>query len=159
MPNGMETAENFKVDLKGKNKKNKKNKNNITIHRGTEHNNFNNEKKFFENNSVLMAEILDKKPTNQKIKNFNPLINDLEKKDKEYDVNNLPQVFENEKEEEERRIKAFYDLNLTMFEFMIENIKERHIIINPLINVSIFNPRWKKMIMLITHIATLTMML
>ena len=157
MPNGMETAENFKIDLKGKNKKNKKN--NITIHRGTEHNNFNNEKKFFDNNSVLMAEILDKKPTNQKIKNFNPLINDLEKKDKEYDVNNLPQVFENEKEEEERRIKAFYDLNLTMFEFMIENIKERHIIINPLINVSIFNPRWKKMTMLITHIATLTMML
>ena len=157
VPNGMETSENFKT--KSKKRKNKNNKSSVTLHRRTDHNNFNNEKQFFENNSVLMAGILDKKPTKQKIKNFNPLINDLDKKEKEYDVNNLPQVFENEKEEEERRIKAFYDLNLSMFEFMIENIKERHIIINPLINVSIFNSRWKKMTMLITHIAILTMML
>ena len=73
----METTENFKTNLKSKNRRNKNSKSNVTIHRRAEHNNFNNEKNFFENNSVLMAGILDKKPTKQKIKNFNPLINDL----------------------------------------------------------------------------------
>ena len=50
------------------------------------------------------------------------------------------------------KIIPFRDISLTLKKFIIVNIKQRHKFVNPLINISIFNPRWKKLTILLTEI-------
>lgn len=75
-------------------------------------------------------------------------------KNEALDPNSLPEQFENPEDDYAKRLEAFANLNLTLFQFICENMRERHIFISPIINISLFNPRWKKMIMLVSEIAT-----
>ncbi len=61
-----------------------------------------------------------------------------------HDLNNLPNYFENKKEEYKSRLQVFTDLNLSLCNFMYTNLLEKKYFLSPIINVSLFNPRWKK---------------
>jgi hypothetical protein len=50
-------------------------------------------------------------------------------------------------------------LNLTMFEFFGKNLLQRHTIISPIVSPSVFNPRFKKLTIFITQIATMMFIL
>ena len=82
-----------------------------------------------------------------------PTITQVETKRGKYDPNELPEDFDNKEEDYQKRLEAFANLNLSFCQFIGENMRERHIFISPIINISLFNPRWKKMIMLVTEIA------
>ena len=51
-----------------------------------------------------------------------------------------------------KQIQSFADIKLTFFEFLLLNIKSRSILINSFCIVSIFNPRWKKLSLLMTEL-------
>ena len=65
----------------------------------------------------------------------------------------------NSKEEYEKRLSDFSKINLPMKKFLKENILSRHIIISPIINVSLFHPRWKKLTMVVTQISIMSLMI
>ena len=65
----------------------------------------------------------------------------------------------NSKEEYEKRLSDFSKINLPMKKFLKENILSRHIIISPIINVSLFHPRWKKLTMAVTQISIMSLMI
>ena len=75
-----------------------------------------------------------------------------------HNLNKLPNDFENKEEEYKSRLQAFADLNLSMCKFMCANLLERNIFISPIINVSLFNPRWKKLTMLVTEVCIMSIM-
>ena len=72
-----------------------------------------------------------------------------------YHHNYLPEEFENEEEAGRQQVQKFADIKLTFCEFLILNIKSRSIIINSFCIVSIFNPRWKKLTLLMTELSVL----
>jgi len=57
----------------------------------------------------------------------------------------------NEEEEEEKRLEAYRDLELTNTEFFAINLKTRYILTNPMLFPSIFNPRYKKLTLILTQ--------
>ena len=68
-----------------------------------------------------------------------------------YDPNSLPTEFENAQEARAERMQEFADISLTEGEFLRLNIIHRNILINTFCIVSIFNPRWKKLTLLMTE--------
>ena len=75
------------------------------------------------------------------------------KKETEYiNVNRFPEIFEDDSIEYNRRLYGYANLNLTFFEFLGKNILSRNILINPFININMFCPRWKKLIIFTTNI-------
>ncbi len=66
--------------------------------------------------------------------------------------NNLPEDLTNEKEEKLKALEAYTNLKLTPIEFVKWNILSRHILFGPLLNRSLFNPRWKKFTLLLTQL-------
>jgi hypothetical protein len=71
----------------------------------------------------------------------------------------LPKDFEKSKEENERRIHNFGNLKLTSAQFFSANYKLRTTLINSICNVSLFQPRWKKITMLITEIGLMILVI
>ena len=79
-------------------------------------------------------------------------------KSKARTLNNLPSEFEDKDLEYKARLQSFADLNLPMLKFMCANMLERNIFISPIINVSLFNPRWKKLTMLVSEVCIMSTM-
>ena len=71
----------------------------------------------------------------------------------------MPKDFEKSKEENERRINNFGNLKLTSSQFFSANYKLRTTLINSICNVSLFQPRWKKLTMLITEIGLMILVI
>ena len=67
-------------------------------------------------------------------------------------VNRLAENFEDPSEEYNRALFAYANLNLTFCEFLGKNILLRNILINPFFNISMFCPRWKKLILFTTNV-------
>ena len=72
-------------------------------------------------------------------------------------VNELEEEFEDKNEQKEKEIQDYVDLNLSTKEFFDINFFSRNIIINALFNISIFHPRWKKLTLLLTEIALISL--
>jgi len=70
-----------------------------------------------------------------------------------------PPAQENEEDEYQKRLEELQMLNLTMFEFFGKNIIQRHTIISPIVSPSVFNPRFKKLTIFVTQIATMMFIL
>ena len=73
---------------------------------------------------------------------------------KDLNPNKLPEIFENAEVEKNRRLNAYANLGLTFCEFLGKNFLNRNIFISPFFNISMFGPRWKKLIVFTTEIAT-----
>ena len=71
----------------------------------------------------------------------------------------MPKDFEKSKEEKERRIENYAHLKLTSRHYFNANYKLRTTLINSLGNVSLFQPRWKKLTMLITEIGLMILVI
>ena len=67
------------------------------------------------------------------------------------DNDGIPLDIINEEEERKKALEAFKKLSLTPFEFMKYNLKARHILIAPFLNLTLFNNRWKKLMVLLTQ--------
>ena len=84
------------------------------------------------------------------------LNNEVEKKinDKNMNniINNLPENFEDEKEEYMNRLYDFQYLEISTYNFISINLKQRHLFLSSILNISLFNPRWKKLSLVITQI-------
>ncbi len=66
-------------------------------------------------------------------------------------MNNVIDEPENEEEEEQKRLEAFGSLTLSACGFFCWNLRQRHVLLAPLINISIFNPRYKKLSLFFTE--------
>jgi hypothetical protein len=66
---------------------------------------------------------------------------------------------EDEERETEMRLSAFASLNLSTCEFFCWNVRSRHVVISPVINSSLFNPRYKKFTCVLTELAIMMMIL
>ena len=82
----------------------------------------------------------------------NEIENTESKRKFKYHHNYLPEEFENEEDARNEQIQDFADIKLTFFEFLLLNIVSRSILINSFVMVSIFNPRWKKLSLLMTEL-------
>ena len=71
----------------------------------------------------------------------------------ELNPNRLPEVFENKDIEYQRRLNGYANLGLTFCEFLGKNILQRNILISPFFNISMFAPRWKKLVVFTTELA------
>ena len=74
-------------------------------------------------------------------------------------VNRLPDNYEDAEIEYQRRLYAYANLNLTFAEFLLKNILLRNILINPFLNINMFCPRWKKLILFTTNVLSELLML
>ena len=113
----------------------------------------NRKKKFYEGNN-----------TENSNKN-NPYLNQLDVIDTQTRMDNqrqnTPQNDQNQQNEDdyEKRLEAYAALNLSTCQFINENLRKRHMLSGPLINVSLFNPRWKKMTLLLSEISFICIMI
>ena len=57
----------------------------------------------------------------------------------------------NKEEERKRALEDYTRLNVTPFEFFKYNLKTRHILVAPFLNLTLFNNRWKKLMVLLTQ--------
>ncbi len=76
-----------------------------------------------------------------------------------FTIKHLPKDFEKSKEERERRIENYAHLKLTSRHFFNANYKLRATLINSLGNVSLFQPRWKKLTMFLTEIGLMILVI
>ena len=67
-------------------------------------------------------------------------------------INRLPDSFEDSSIEYNRSLYAYANLSLSFCEFLGKNIISRNILINPFLNINMFCPRWKKLILFTTNI-------
>ena len=68
------------------------------------------------------------------------------------DNDGIPLDIINEEEEKEKALIAFTRLSISPFVFFCYNLKARHILVCPFINLTLFNNRWKKLMVLLTQI-------
>ena len=76
-----------------------------------------------------------------------------------FTINYLPKDFEKSKEEKERRVENYSHLKLKSNQFFSANYKLRNTLINSIGNVSLFQPRWKKLTMFITEIGLMILVI
>ena len=76
-----------------------------------------------------------------------------------FTINYLPKDFEKSKEEKERRLENYSHLKMTSGQFFSANYKLRTTLINSLCNVSLFQPRWKKLTMFVTEIGLMILVI
>ena len=67
------------------------------------------------------------------------------------DNDGIPLDIINEEEERKKALEAFTRLSVTPMDFFLYNLKVRHILIAPFLNLTLFNNRWKKLIVLLTQ--------
>ena len=118
---------------------------------------FNIKKQGEDNESDLNSTIIIHK------KNLNIELNDKKiriKNNKEKILlNNLPENFEDSEEDYKQRLDFFQALEVPILFFIFTNIKERHNLINPFFNTSLFNRRWIKITIFITDIYITSLMI
>ena len=67
------------------------------------------------------------------------------------DNDGIPLDIINEEEERKKALESFTRLSLTPLAFFKYNVKARHILIAPFLNLTLFNNRWKKLMVLLTQ--------
>ena len=67
------------------------------------------------------------------------------------DNDGIPLDIINEEQERKKALESFTRLSLTPLAFFKYNVKARHILIAPFLNLSLFNNRWKKLMVLLTQ--------
>ena len=100
-------------------------------------------------NTILKPQKLDRKTRTR--------IQMIKEKLKTKKINDLEEEFEDKNDQREKEIQDFVDLDLSTEEFFKINFFSRNIIVNALFNISIFHPRWKKLTLLLTEIALITL--
>ena len=88
-------------------------------------------------------------------RNYNRANNNSNNQGRRYHHNYLPEEFEREEDARNQELQEFADIKLSFIEFLLLNIKSRFIFINSICIVSIFNPRWKKLSLLMTELSVL----
>jgi hypothetical protein len=73
--------------------------------------------------------------------------------------NRLPEIFENKEVEYKRRLNGYANLGLSFCQYFRKNFMARNIFLSPFFNISMFGPRWKKLIVFTTEIASELLML
>ena len=73
--------------------------------------------------------------------------------------NRLPEIFENKEVEYKRRLNGYANLGLSFCQYFSKNFMQRNIFLSPFFNISMFGPRWKKLIAFTTEIASELLML
>ena len=68
------------------------------------------------------------------------------------DNDGIPLDIINEEEERKKALENFTRLSLTPFAFWSYNLKVRHVLVAPFINLTLFNNRWKKLMVLLTQL-------
>ena len=68
------------------------------------------------------------------------------------DNDGIPLDIINEEEERAKAIIAFKRLSVSTFIFFSYNLKVRHILVAPFLNLTLFNNRWKKLMVLLTQV-------
>ena len=58
----------------------------------------------------------------------------------------------NKEEERKKALEEYTRLNVTPFEFFKYNLRTRHILVAPFLNLTLFNNRWKKLMVLLTQV-------
>ena len=76
-----------------------------------------------------------------------------------FNINYLPKDEEKTKEEKDRRVESYSNLRLDACTFFRKNYVMRNTLINAVCNVSLFQPRWKKLTMVITEIAIMILII
>ena len=76
-----------------------------------------------------------------------------------FNVNYLNKEEGKTKEEKDRRVESYANLKLDACSFFRKNYTLRNTLINSIGNVSLFQPRWKKITMLFTEIAIMLLIL
>ena len=64
----------------------------------------------------------------------------------------LPEDFENEEEDRAKTLEAYASLNISTGSFISWNILHRHLPVNPILHISLFNLKWKKFFVLTTQL-------
>ena len=64
----------------------------------------------------------------------------------------LPEDLGNEDEDKARSLEAYANLKIPTTAFISWNILHKHPLINPILHISLFNPRWKKFFILVTQL-------
>ena len=67
------------------------------------------------------------------------------------DNDGIPLDIINEEEERKKALENFTRLSLTPYAFWAYNLKVRHILVAPFLNLTLFNNRWKKLMVLLTQ--------
>ena len=57
----------------------------------------------------------------------------------------------NKEEERKKALEEYTRLNVTSFEFFQYNLRTRHILFSPFLNLTLYNNRWKKLMVLLTQ--------
>ena len=70
------------------------------------------------------------------------------------DNDGIPLDIINEEEERKKALEAYTRLSVTPFQFFLYNVKARHTLIAPFLNLTLFNNRWKKLMVLLTQVYT-----
>ena len=68
------------------------------------------------------------------------------------DNDGIPLDIINEEEERQKALIAFTRLSVSAWVFFKYNLKARHILLAPFLNLTLFNNRWKKLIVLLTQL-------
>ena len=76
-----------------------------------------------------------------------------------FNINYLSKDQEKSKEEKDRRVESYSNLKLDACSFFKKNYVLRNNLINAIINVSLFQPRWKKLTMLYTEITIMALII
>ena len=76
-----------------------------------------------------------------------------------FNINYLSKDEEKTKEEKDRRVESYSNLKLDACTFFRKNYVIRNILINAVCNVSLFQPRWKKLTMVMTEIAIMILII
>ena len=76
-----------------------------------------------------------------------------------FNINYLPKDEEKTKEEKDRRVESYANLRLDACTFFRKNYVMRNTLINAICNVSLFQPRWKKLTMVVTEMAIMILII
>jgi hypothetical protein len=64
-----------------------------------------------------------------------------------------------EEQEYAQRLEQLQQLNISTFEFFMKNFKQRHILLNPIYNPSVFHPRYKKLSLWLSQLSSMNLVL
>ena len=93
----------------------------------------------------------DYKVNNMEITDFNSQYNQVARQLKKQKKAEIAE--EKEEEQNDKRIAEFREIDVTAMEFFKTNLRTRHIFSTPICFPSIFNPRYKKLMLLVTQLS------
>ena len=110
------------------------------------------------NNLVINKKEIEEKKSDEDKKSDENLVHEIDKEIGNVDratfnINYLTKDEEKTKEEKDRRVESYANLRLDACSYFKKNYVLRNTLINSIGNVSLFQPRWKKLTMLFTELA------